>query len=200
MSEESDVQERTEKIETPKNAKFKVYWYDRPENYNRDNRLKIKNDVAKKYGVSSDNVKVIFRHAQVDGNGDKIELDNAHIDNVLDENYQKELFKEWVKREEKNVDVDRLMKLDDTINSKIDFDLDKELNKTWRIKSLELNNFLSFGEGNKISYDNIRGLTVVTSDPENQGGKCIRSNSKVNIKYDVEEIRNKLGFLPDELK
>lgn len=171
MNEETTLNKEVDNIRVPENAKFKVYWYDRPENYNRDNRLKIKNDIAKKYGLSSENVKVIFRHSQDSGDGNKIDLGNTHIDNILDKEYQKKLFREYVEREEKNVDFERLMKLDDTINSEIDFDFEKELNKVWRINRLEVNNFLSFGEGNKIRYDRLSGLVVVTSEPENQGGK-----------------------------
>lgn len=197
MSDTVEQKEETQVKGVPENAKFKVYWYDRPENYNRDNRLKIKNDIAKKYGVASENIKVIFRHSETDKHGNKIELNNSDIENVLDVNYQKELFKEWVKREEKSVDFDRLMKLDDTINSKVDFDFDKELNKTWKLKSLEVNNFLSFGEGNKISFDDINGFTVVTSSPENQGGKtsfCLDSIKFLLYGSTTKTTKNKQVF------
>ena len=45
-----------------------------------------------------------------------------------------------------------------------------------------------------------KGLTVVNSIPENQGGKCVRSDTQITIQYNTDEIIKKLGFLPDELK
>jgi DNA repair exonuclease SbcCD ATPase subunit len=45
----------------------------------------------------------------------------------------------------------------------------------WKIKKLEFSNFLSFGDNNEIDFENIDGITVIESNPENFGGKTTSS-------------------------
>ena len=40
-------------------------------------------------------------------------------DNVMDTNYQRKLFKEWIKINNVDVDWDRLLKLDEKVNNKL---------------------------------------------------------------------------------
>jgi hypothetical protein len=72
--------------------------------------------------------------------------------------------------------------------------------KRWYIKNIEFSNFLSYGENQKIDFEKCDGITVVESNPPNFGGKCIRYDTEIDIQFNVDDIINKLGFLPDELK
>ena len=47
----------------------------------------------------------------------------------------------------------------------------KEHNRKWYLKNIWLDNFLSYGENNIVDYSNLKGLNIVTSIPENRGGK-----------------------------
>ncbi len=152
-------------------SKIKVYWDDRPENYSRENKNKVRNHFIKKYGVAKNSVEVIYRPVRFDEKGDAIELTGASIENIMDTTYQRDLMKEWIKREGKTVDFDRIIKLDDKVNSELNIEDDKTNHKTWAIKWLMINNFLSFGEENYLPFNKLRGLTVVNSVPANQGGK-----------------------------
>jgi hypothetical protein len=181
-------------------AKVKVYWDDRPENYSKDAKTKIKNHFAKKYGFNKNNIDVIYRPVKFTENGDAIEINGATIENIMDVNYQRELMREWIKRENKNVDFNRIIALDDKINSELNIENDSVQQNQWAIRWIMVDNFLSFGEENFFPLNKLKGLTVVNSLPANQGGKCVRADTKVNIQFDKEEIIKKLGFLPDELK
>lgn len=156
---------------TNKNAKIRVQWNDRPENYSRENRLTIRNYFAKKYGVDKNNIQVNFTAVNLDKNGNEVEIVGATIDNIMDPNYQKELFKEWLKREEIEIDINRLMKLDDLINGELDSDFELSKLTKWELKWVKINNFLSYGSDNKLDMSKYNGLTVVTSEPANMGGK-----------------------------
>ena len=93
-------------------------------------------------------------------------------DSVMDTNYQKKLFKKWIKNNKVDVDLDRLMRLDDKVNEKLSQQRDTDYRyRNWNIKELEWSNFLSYGDGNKISFKELEGITVITSDPLNMGGK-----------------------------
>jgi DNA repair exonuclease SbcCD ATPase subunit len=152
-------------------SKIKVYWDDRPENYSKEAKNKIINHFSKKYGVNKNNINVIYRPVKFNDNGDTIEINGATIENILDTTYQRELMKEWIKRENKNVDFNRLLKLDDKVNAELNIENEDVNNVTWSIKWVTINNFLSFGSDNYIPFNKLKGLTVVNSSPANQGGK-----------------------------
>jgi DNA repair exonuclease SbcCD ATPase subunit len=47
--------------------------------------------------------------------------------------------------------------------------------KKWYIKTIEFSNFLSYGENQKLNFQNLGGITVIESDPPNFGGKTVLS-------------------------
>lgn len=188
-------------IHIPEQAKIKVNWSDYPENYSREARNRVKKYFSTKYNVPSENINVTFKPVKRSATGEIIEIDGANIENIMSIQYQRELFKEWLTREGKNdVDFDRLLALDDKVNNEMEIDINENSHKKYKLKWVTINNFLSYGENNHFPVSNFKGFTVVNSLPANQGGKCVRYNTKIKIKYNVDEIVKKLGFLPDELK
>lgn len=160
-----------EKIQIPSKASLRVYWDDKPENYSRGDISKIRNYFANKYGVSKHLINVIFRPVKKDKDGNTIEITGSGIENIMDINYQHQLFKEWITRENKVVDFDRLLALDKKVNESIQFKSNEFNYRSWNLKYLLLDNFLCFGEQNKIPFDKLNGINVITSEPLNQGGK-----------------------------
>jgi DNA repair exonuclease SbcCD ATPase subunit len=152
-------------------SKIKVYWDDRPENYSKEAKNRICNHFAKKYGVNKSNIDVIYRPVKFTESGDTIEINGATIENIMDTNYQRELMREWIKREDKKIDFDRILKLDDKINGELNLEDNSVQHNSWSIKWLMINNFLSFGEENYLPFNKLKGLNVVNSLPANQGGK-----------------------------
>ena len=96
-------------VDIPTKAKIKVYWSDKPENYSRESRDSVRKYFSKKYGVQSKNINVIYRPVKVGNDGENITIDGATIDNILNVPYQRQLFKEWFIREDKDIDFDRIM-------------------------------------------------------------------------------------------
>jgi DNA repair exonuclease SbcCD ATPase subunit len=158
-------------IKIPTGAKIKVYWDDKPENYSREAKNRIQKYFSKKYGLDKNSIQVEYRPVRVGKNGKLIQIDGASIENIMDTAYQRELFKEWLTRNNKTVNIDRLYNLDDKVNGELNSEDDEINHKKWSIKWVTLNNFLSFGDDNFFPTSHFRGLTVVNSIPENQGGK-----------------------------
>lgn len=152
-------------------SKVKVYWDDRPENYSKEAKTKVRNYFANKYGVNKNNITVIYRPVKYTDKGETIEITGANIENIMDVNYQRALMKELITRDGKNVDFDRIIALDDKVNGELNIDLNQSQHKSWTLKWLMVDNFLSFGEKNYMPFSKIKGLTVVNSVPANQGGK-----------------------------
>ena len=158
-------------IKIPQKAKVKVYWDDKPENYSRQTKLGVRDYFSNKYGISKNNIEVIYRPIKVGKNGEVIEISGAGIENILDKNYQVELMKEWFKREEKKVNFKRVLDLDKKVNDSLENQSEIINNRSWALKWLYIDNFLCFGNKNFISFGNLKGLNIVTSEPANQGGK-----------------------------
>ncbi len=158
-------------IQIPKKAKVRVYWDDSPENYSNENKSKIAGHYQKKYDIERKNINVVFRPVKINDKGEVIIISGAAIENIMDVQYQRELMKQWLDREKKEVDLDRLFKLDDTINAGLNIDLTVRNYRSWRLKCLWIDNFLCFGNNNVANIDELTGFNVVNSTPENQGGK-----------------------------
>lgn len=152
-------------------SKIKVYWDDQPHNYSKEAKNKIRNYFANKYGVAKNNINVVYRPVRFNAKGDAIEITGAGIENIMDVNYQRALMKELLTRENKNVDFNRIIALDDKVNGALNVDLSQASHRSWSIKWVMIDNFLCFGENNYIPFSKMKGLTVVNSIPANQGGK-----------------------------
>ena len=161
----------TNTIQIPEYAKIKVFWDDKPENYSREAKLKVRNYFAKKYGVEKPNINIIYRPIKIGKNGEVIEITGAGIENIMDRNYQVELMREWFKREEKTVDFNRILDLDRKVNSSLTTDTEALNHRSWELKWLFIDNFLCYGDDNFVSFSKLKGLNVVNSEPSNQGGK-----------------------------
>jgi DNA repair exonuclease SbcCD ATPase subunit len=47
--------------------------------------------------------------------------------------------------------------------------------KKWYIRNIEFSNFLSYGENQRLDFDNLNGIVVIESNPPNFGGKTVLS-------------------------
>lgn len=159
-------------IKVNKNGKVKVYWSDYPENYSRESRNRVKKYFSVKYDIAPQNINVIYKPSKRNSSGELVEIDGANIENIMNTEYQRKLFKEWLTREGKeDVNFDKVLALDDKVNNEMDIDSENDSHKKYRLKWLTVNNFLSYGENNEFPVDRFKGFTVVNSNPANQGGK-----------------------------
>jgi len=179
-----------EKVSIPSKASVRVVWEDAPENYTKDRVKRVEQYIAEKYGVSK--VQVIFKPKKQDTEHGQVEMSIA--DNVMDSTYQRKLFKEWLDGNKIDVDWDRLLRLDDKVNDKLKQVRDIEYRyRNWYIKELEWDNFLSYGDGNKLSFDGLRGITTISSNPANQGGKTALSVDLLLFLFFNETTRTKVA-------
>lgn len=161
----------TKKLILSPYSKIKVYWDDLPMNYSREAKNRIRNYFGNKYGVNKNNINVVYRPVRFNDKGDAIEITGAGIDNIMDVNYQRSLMKEILARDNNAVDFNRLVALDDKVNGELNIDLTVSQHRSWSIKWVMVNNFLSFGDNNFLPFSKVKGLTIVNSDPPNTGGK-----------------------------
>ena len=181
------------------NNYIKVFWEDTLDNYSKTKEKQVEKYFQNKY--KTDKVKVIFKSITsknsdvvAEGGADASEL-------ILDDNYQKALMKQYIKDNNIIINFDNVLRLDNSVNLELDgYKEQTNRYKSFKVIEVEFSNFLSYGEKNKVSFENKHGLTSVISNPPNFGGKCIKENTNILIAYDQDFILKTLGFIPEELK
>ena len=168
---------RTKKlINVPINSNIRVDWQDYPENRTLETINRVKTYFSDKYGLPKTAIKINFIPILKNSAGKVVDITDGLIDNIMDSSYQRGLFTQWVKLNGIEVDFDRLCRLDDKVNDVLVNLGEEDIRyRRWSINKLWIDNFLSFGGDNSIEYGSLKGLTVVTSLPANQGGKTIFS-------------------------
>jgi DNA repair exonuclease SbcCD ATPase subunit len=172
-----------ENIVIPVNAKIRVYWDDSVDNYTKENKAIILNHYSNKYNIDKKNINVVFRPIKVDTNGEIIQVSGADIDNIMDVTYQRQLFNEWLERENRVVDMTQLLKLDDKVNGLVTIKDNNTKHRKYNLKKLYINNFLSYGDDNAVNFEKLNGLTIVTSSPANFGGKTTFSVDSIKFLF-----------------
>jgi len=150
------------------NPHIQVMWEDTPENFTQERIKRVRSYFQKKY--SSTNVNVVTKVKSTEGELQSIDVSM----NILDENYQKELIVKFLENNELKDFTDDVLKLDDSVENMISADKAEVTPfKKWYIKKIEFSNFLSFGDGQILDFDKIKGISTVESNPPNFGGKTV---------------------------
>ena len=150
------------------NPHIQVMWEDTPENFTQERIKRVRSYFQKKF--SSTNVNVVTKVKSTEGELQSIDVSM----NILDENYQKELIVKFLENNELKDFTDDVLKLDDSVENMISADKAEVTPfKKWYIKKIELSNFLSFGDGQILDFDKIKGISTVESNPPNFGGKTV---------------------------
>ena len=150
------------------NPYIQVVWEDTPENFTQERIKRVRTYFQKKY--SSTNVNVVTKVKTDEGDLQSIDVSV----NILDENYQKELIVKFLDNNKLKEYADDILNLDDAVENAIASDKAEVTPlKKWYIKKIEFSNFLSFGDGQILNFDKIKGISTVESNPPNFGGKTV---------------------------
>ena len=81
------------------------------------------------------------------------------VGNVKDETFQNQLIRDYLERQFllEDSDLDKIAEINTDINSRIDDSKIAE-NILWEPKTFEFSNMFSYGEGNKLKFDNAKGI------------------------------------------
>jgi DNA repair exonuclease SbcCD ATPase subunit/DNA repair exonuclease SbcCD nuclease subunit len=116
-------------------------------------------EIKKKYKVEEFTVtRMDTISKQKQGNYD----DKLAIGNVRDIEFQNELIREYLERQflADNETVDKIQQINREINTKL-VDDESSANLQWIPKEFEFYNMFSYGEGNKIKFDNAKGIVGI---------------------------------------
>lgn len=122
------------------------------------------NRATEKYGVA--NVQILFKPFYSNSDDDAIETsdDGMNFLKLGDSSFRHDILKQWILSKMgdgvSSEVVERVLSIDDELNerySKADF-VSESTNKKWKIESLELSNFISYGDKTTIDFGSLNGL------------------------------------------
>jgi DNA repair exonuclease SbcCD ATPase subunit len=157
-------------FESFENPYIQVVWEDTPENFTTERIKSVKTYFETKY--KSKNVNVITKVKTSNEENQSVDV----AVNILDENFQKDLINQYLVNNKQDKLKDDIFKLDRVVESKIS-DQKSEVSpfKKWYINKIEFSNFLSFGDGQILDFNKIKGINTIESNPPNFGGKTVLS-------------------------
>lgn len=139
--------------------------------FNEAKKESLRKEISEKYGVPVKNVEVNFIPITMDNNGEKISLASDIITNIQDPKFQQQLFGEYLELKEINdCNFDEIVNIDKRVNAFVDFNAYSKY-KPYKIKYLKWDNYLSYGKDNYFDFTKLKGLVLLTGQPENTSGK-----------------------------
>ncbi len=169
-----DVEERVDFVKFSSNKKkTKIYiiWEDYEENYSVEKENQIKRLVKDKYGCES--VRVEFKEI-------RREISNVSEDDETHQYTFEEIFKEYVKEGEFNIEEElmkELLQFSREVDTALEID-ESHLNyiDDWDLNSIEISNILSFDKKPiRIDFDKITGLTGIFGKNFNGKSNVVKS-------------------------
>jgi DNA repair exonuclease SbcCD ATPase subunit len=159
------------KIKIGQQSKVEIQWDVKPVDYSVEKADEIRSKMAFKYGIPKKNIHINPNFIKKNANGET-EVATAEIaQNIQDPKFQQTLFQQYIIENEINdCNFDELLKIDDMMNSVIDYSVYDKFRR-YKIEWVRWSNFLSYGENNYINFDDLNGLVLLKSEPANQGGK-----------------------------
>ena len=159
------------KIKLGENAKVLVKYKITPSDYSNDLEENIRAKFAKKYGIKKENISLCPIYKTLNGTSEDTALVNEASQNIQDPMFQQKLFKQYIEEKEiADYDFDKIIEIDDLINSTINYEL-YDKHKKYSFKWIKWSNFMSYGENNYFDFTSLKDLVLLTSLPANQGGK-----------------------------
>lgn len=139
--------------------------------FNESKKESLKQEISDKYGVPLKNIEINFVPITIDTNGEKISLASDIITNIQDPKFQQQLFDEYIKLKGiEDYDFDDIINIDNKVNAFVDFNAYSKY-KPYKIKYLKWDNYLSYGKDNYFDFTKLKGLVLLTGQPENTSGK-----------------------------
>jgi DNA repair exonuclease SbcCD ATPase subunit len=154
------------------NPFIKVEWEDVAENFTPERIKRVKTYFQTKYNTTHVQVITKTLSQKQDTRLKTLEVS----DNILDNQFQKKLMKDFLSENDVQIKWELVDRLDNRVNDEISKENENKVRyNKWFIKKVEFSNFLSFGDNNIIDFTNLSGITVIESNPRNFGGKSTSS-------------------------
>ena len=140
------------------NPFIKVEWEDVAENFTPERIKRVKTYFQTKYNTTHVQVITKTLSQKQDTRLKTLEVS----DNILDNQFQKKLMKDFLTENDVQIKWELVDRLDNRVNGEISKENENKVRyNKWFIKKVEFSNFLSFGDNNTIDFTSLSGITVI---------------------------------------
>jgi len=154
---------------TYENPIIQVVWEDLPENFTQDKLKSVKHYFSKKYNTTNVNVLTKAKNVETE----TMQSIDVSV-NISDPQYQLDLITNYIKSKGYEDKIEDVLGINRMVENKMSGDEENQAQfKKWYIRNIEFSNFLSYGENQRLNFDELSGIVVVESDPPNFGGKTV---------------------------
>ena len=152
-------------------SKIRAEWKVFPWDYNSSEINSLRASISSKFGVDISRVSIEPKFKSIENVADKEEYKNTTLQDIQNPIFQKELEKKYIEVNNiENIDMNIIDKLDDELNTLMDYDVyDKQ--RKYSIEWIEWGNFCSYGPNNRLDLTDLKGLVLINGEPSNQAGK-----------------------------
>jgi DNA repair exonuclease SbcCD ATPase subunit len=153
------------------NPTIQVVWEDLPENFTQDKIKSVKHYFQKKYNTTNVNVLTKVKNVEKD----TMQSIDVSV-NISDANYQLDLLNKFLESKGYENYHENILSINRIVENKMLENQEESAQfKKWYIRNIEFSNFLSYGENQRLDFDNLNGIVVIESNPPNFGGKTVLS-------------------------
>lgn len=153
-------------------SSLRIVWKDLWENYSKQKENEIIKYYKNKHKVDRVTVDFVATNSIKLG---AVNLETNEIENINSPEVQEKIIVEWLKENRIDVEIGDIKRLNKRVEAKLN-ELNVKDNR-WTVKSLELENFLSYGEKTTFDFEKLKGITVVNG--RNFAGKTTFMNALV---------------------
>lgn len=158
-------------IEVGTHSKIKVKWNVSPYDFSKEKLNSLIAKFSSKYKIPKSNIRIETNFQTINEKGQNISVTNDVISNIQDPSFQLKLFCEFLELNQiHDCDFDLIKQIDSEINASIDYDVYDKYRK-YSLKWVEWSNFLSYGEGNRFDFTQLKDMVLLNGEPANQSGK-----------------------------
>ena len=153
------------------NPTIQVVWEDLSENFTQDKIKSVKHYFQKKYNTTNVNVLTKVKNVEKD----TMQSIDVSV-NISDANYQLDLLNKFLESKGYENYRENILSINRIVENKMLENQEESAQfKKWYIRNIEFSNFLSYGENQRLDFDNLNGIVVIESNPPNFGGKTVLS-------------------------
>lgn len=154
-------------LELPSKTRIRVIWSMAARDISRAEASRLNSLIREKYNPLS--VQLTFKPIGHSGIGD-VEIDESS--NLSDPSTQEDLLCQWFMTDDSDLDVDKLMAIDKQVSDVVtSSEFEDFSNAKWHIKTVTMDNFMSYAGPEVIDFDAMRGVIGLFGD--NTAGKSV---------------------------
>lgn len=171
-------------LDLPSKTNIRVIWGTKSKDISKLEASKLNSLIKDKYNPLS--IQLTFKPT------DSFVFEKkSDYSNISNRNVQRELLREWLLKFGQNVDIDKILEIDDVVTDSVaSNEFEDFSNEHWHLKKLSIDNFMSYDTETEIDFNSMRGIIGLFGN--NASGKSVIIDSILYALFNktTREVKN----------